>query len=288
MPILVTLANAGPVPTAVYRCGLALPVLAVLAVAERRRRGPRAAASRGYAALAGVFLAVDLVLFNHTITDSGAGISTVIGSLYVPLVAALAWALLRERPPRRYGAVLPVVLVGVVLASGIAGGRGPAVDPVAGLAYGVAANVAYACFLLIMRQTAGEAPQVAGQLFDATAGATAGALLFGMAFGGLHLALPWQSLGWLLVLAATVQVAGWLLITSSLPQLPAAMSSVLLLLQPAAALVLAAIVLQQFPSLIQIAGAVLVCVGVLIVARGQGGDIVNAASSELASQARNR
>src|SRR5262249_42686367 len=126
MPILVTLANAGFVATVFYRCVLALPALAALAAVERRRLGRRlgrrTARSRGYAALAGLFLSVDLVLFNHTISDVGAGISTVIGSVYVPLVAALAWAVLGERPGRRYFAMLPVVLVGVVLASGLAGG----------------------------------------------------------------------------------------------------------------------------------------------------------------------
>jgi drug/metabolite transporter (DMT)-like permease len=92
MPVLVTLANSGPVPTAVHRCGLALPVLGVLAIAERRRHGPRPGAKRAYAFISGLLLAVDLALFNHTITEAGSGISTVIGSLYVPIVAVLAWA----------------------------------------------------------------------------------------------------------------------------------------------------------------------------------------------------
>ena len=61
------------------------------------------------------------------------------------------------------------------------------------------------------------------------------------------------------------QTLGWLLITSSLPRLPAAISSLTLLLQPAAAMLLAAIVLGERPSLIQIAGAVVVCTGVLAV-----------------------
>ena len=65
----------------------------------------------------------------------------------------------------------------------------------------------------------------------------------------------------------TSQTAGWLLITSSLPRLPAALSSLLLLLQPAAAMVLAAVVLGERPTLLQLAGAVLVCAGVLAVAR---------------------
>ena len=254
MAILVTLGHAGPVPTAFYRCVLALPVLAALAWAEQRRRGPRRPASRAYALLAGLLLAVDLVLFNHTIADVGAGVATVIGSIYVPFVAALAWVVLRERPDRRYLVVLPVVLLGVVLVSGLAGGGGTGEHPAAGVAYAVGANVAYAGFLLILRQSAGQTRHVAGQVFDATAGAAAGTVLFGLLFGGLHLAVSWTALG-------------WLLITWSLPRLPAAVSSLLLLVQPAAALVLAAIILNQRPTLIQYAGAVLVLCGVLAVSR---------------------
>lgn len=282
--VLITLANVAPATTAFYRCALPLPVLGVLAVAEQRRRGPRSLASRGYAVLAGLFLAVNLVLWIHAIADVGAGAATVLGNLQVLFVAALAWAVLGERPDRRYLVMLPVVLVGVGMVSGLAGGSGTGLHPAAGLAYGVATSAAYACFLLILRQTAGQTPHVAGQLFDATAGAAAGALLLGLAFGGLQVAIPWRSLGWLLVLALLSGVVGWLLITASLPRLPAAVSALLLLLEPAAALILAAIVLGQRPSLIQIVGAVLVCGGVLIVARSQEqADGQAAASREAAS-----
>lgn len=269
MAIVVTLAGVGPVTTVVYRCGLALPVLGGLAVAEQRRCGSRSPASRGLAVLAGLFLAVDLVLFNHAIADLGAGIATVLGNLSAVCVAALAWALLGERPGRRYLLMLPVVLTGMVLVSGLAGGSGTGPNPAAGVGYAIAVNAAYACFLFVLRQSAGGTAHVAGQLFDATAGATAGAVLLGLAFGGLRLAVSGPSLGWLLLLALLVQTAGWLLITSSLPGLPAAVSSLLLLVQPALALVLAAVVLGQQPTLIQLAGAVLVCSGALLVARAR-------------------
>lgn len=270
MAIMVTLAHTGPVPTVAYRCGLALPVLAGLAVAERRRRGPRPLASRGLATAAGFFLAVDLVLFNHAIADLGAGIATVLGNLSAVFVAALAWVLLGERPGRRYLLMLPVVLAGLLLVSGLAGGSGTGQHPAAGAGYAIAVNAAYGCFLFVLRQSAGGTSRhVAGQLFDATVGATAGALLLGLAFGGLQLAVSWPALGWLLLLALLVQTAGWLLITSSLPGLPAAVSSLLLLVQPAAALVLAAVILGQRPTLIQLAGAVLVCCSVLVVARAR-------------------
>jgi drug/metabolite transporter (DMT)-like permease len=56
-------------------------------------------------------------------------------------------------------------------------------------------------------------------------------------------------------------------ITSSLPRLPRAISSLMLLLQPVAALALAAVVLAERPTWVQLLGAVLICAGVLIVAR---------------------
>jgi drug/metabolite transporter (DMT)-like permease len=134
------------------------------------------------------------------------------------------------------------------------------------MVYCAAANIAYAGYLLILRQAAGDTRHVAGQLFDATAGATLGALLYGLVFGGLRLAIPWHAFGWLLLLSMVVQVAGWLLITASLPQLPAALSSMLLLLQPAGAMILGAIVLGQWPTAIQRAGAAVACGGVVVAA----------------------
>ena len=264
--ILVTLANMGPATAAFYRCALALPALIPLAVIEQRRRGPRPLQTRLFALLAGLFLSVDLVLWNHSIADIGAGVATVLGNLQVLFVALLAWLVLKERPGRRFLTMLPVVFLGVVLVSGVVGGTAVGLHPSAGLGYGLGTSATYAVFLLIMRQKAGPGGQVAGQLADATAGSALGALLLGLAFGGFQFYLPWPSFGWLLMLALLSQTGGWLLITSSLPQLPAALSSLLLLLQPAASMVLAAIILGQRPTLLQVAGAVLVCGGVLAVA----------------------
>jgi drug/metabolite transporter (DMT)-like permease len=266
--VLIPLAHVSPTTAAFYRCVLPLPVLGMLAAAEQRRHGPRRIASRARAVLAGMFLAVNLVLWIHSIADVGAGVATVLGNLQVLFVVALAWLALHERPARRYLVALPVVLAGVVLASGLAGGGSTAPHPAAGVACGLAASATYACFLLLLRQTAGEGRHPVGQLFDATSGAAVGALLLGLGgAGGLQLGMPWRSLGWLLVLAVSSGIVGWLLITSSLPQLPADLSALLLLLEPAAAIVLAYLVLGQRPSLIQVAGAALVCGGVLAAAR---------------------
>ena len=263
--IMIKLADTGTVTAAFYRCFLALPVLVTLAVLEQRRRGPRPAAARAGAFVAGLFLSVDLVLWNHAIAEVGAGIATVLGNLQVLFVAFTAWVLFRERPERRFLVFLPVVMAGVVMVSGLVGGAGGGTHPLAGIGYGIGTSLAYAAFLLILRRTSAGSAHVAGPLAEATTGAALGSLLLGLVFGGLQLHIPWPSFGWLLLLSLSSQTLGWLLITSSLPRLPAAISSLTLLLQPAAAMLLAAIVLHERPTPIQIAGAVVVCCGVLAV-----------------------
>lgn len=262
--VMVTLSGADPVTAAFFRCALALPVLVPLAIWEQRRLGRRPLRSRVTAVVAGLFLAIDLVLWNHAIADVGAGIATVLGNLQVVFVAGFAWLLLRERPSRRLLVMLPVVLAGVVLVSGLAGGgHESGLQPGPGIGFGVATSAAYACYLLILRNSSGQRSHIAGQLADATVGAVAGSVALGLILGGLQLDLPWTSLRWLVVLALVSQTAGWLLITASLPRLPAAISSLLLLLQPAAALLLADVALGERPAIVQVAGAALVCLGVL-------------------------
>jgi drug/metabolite transporter (DMT)-like permease len=217
--VLIKLADTGPATAAFYRCLLALPLLIALAVLEQRKRGPRQAAARRRAFVAGLFLAVDLVLWNHAIAEVGAGVATVLGNLQVLFVAFAAWALFRERPERRFLIFLPVVMVGVVLVSGMIGGDGGGTHPLAGMGFGLGTSVAYAVFLLILRRSSASTPHVAGPLAEATAGAALGALLLGLVFGGLQLRIGWPSLGWLLLLALLSQTLGWLLITSSLPRL---------------------------------------------------------------------
>src|SRR5215468_11844501 len=159
--VLIKLASTGTATAAFYRCALALPVLAVLATLEQRRRGARPLRARGGAVFAGLFLAIDLVLWNHAIADVGAGIATVIGNLQVLFVAAAAWAVFGERPGRRFLAALPVVLVGVVLVSGMIGSA-QGVHSVGGIEYGLGTSIAYAAFLLTLRQTSSASPHVAG------------------------------------------------------------------------------------------------------------------------------
>ena len=262
-PVLVVLSGASPVSTAFYRSAIALPVLIVLAAFEQRRHGKRTLAQRLRAATAGVFLAVDLILWTHAIADVGAGVATVLGNLQVLIVAAITWLIWHERPSKAVVLALPVVMLGVVLVSGLVGKPSAGQHPLAGILYGLGTSVAYAGFLMILRRSSADSVHVAGPVADSTAGAAGASLVAGLVLGGLGLHPLWPSLGWLIVLGLLSQVAGWLLITSSLPKLPAAVSSLMLLLQPAASMAIAAAVIDERPTLLQIFGAALTCFGAL-------------------------
>ncbi len=260
---LVRLAEVPPATAAVGRCLLALPVLWLLACREDRRLGPLPQRTRLIAASAGVFFAFDLVLWHHAIDAVGAGLATVLGNLQVLVVGAVAWWLLGERPHAGLLASVPVLLLGVALVSGVLGGGTYGRDPRLGVLLGLATSVAYALFLLVLRQGSKDLRRLAGPLLWATASAAVTSLVLGALLG--ELAAPSvASLGWLVVLALTAQVLGWLLISSSLPRLPAALTSVLLLAQPVGALAISTLFLREDPTLVQYSGAGCILAGVVL------------------------
>jgi drug/metabolite transporter (DMT)-like permease len=260
---LVRLADVPPSSAALYRCLLALPVLALLARREDRELGRLPARTRWTAVLAGVLFAGDLVLWHHTIGAVGAGLATVLGNLQVLVVAVVAWWLLGERPHAGLVAAVPVLLLGVTLVSGALGGQTYGRDPRLGVVLGLATSVAYACFLLVLRSGTRDLRRLAGPLLWASASAAVCAALVGGVLG--ELAVPdGRSLAWLALLALTAQVCGWLLITSSLPRLPAALTSVLLLAQPAGALAISYVVLDEAPTAVQLGGAGAILAGVVL------------------------
>ena len=262
--IFVRLSEASPSTAAVFRCAYAVPILIALAAWETRRYGPRPRRDRLIGAGAGVLFAIDLVFWHHSIANVGAGLATVLGNLQVLLVAFGAWAVLGERPGRRLVAAIPVVLTGAVMISGVFESGAYGKDPALGAIYGLLTTIAYAGFLLVLRQVNRDVRRPAGPLLDATASSAVVAALSGVVVGDLDLVPSWPGHGWLLLLAVSSQVVGWLLISVSLPRLPAALTSVLLLVQPATTVLLAFVILGERPSALQLAGVAVVLAGVCL------------------------
>ena len=199
---------------------------------RRRLRGPsrcRASARRPFlAAAAGVFLALDLICWHHSIEDLGAGLATVLGNLQIVFLPLIAWVVLSERPGRRMLVTLPLALIGVLLISGVFEHGAYGRDPSAGGLFGLLTGVTYSICLLLLRAGSRGPRNTAEPLFLATLTATASAILIGLALGEAQLVPSWPSAGWLVTLALGSQVLGWLLITRALPLLPAAVTSIVL------------------------------------------------------------
>ena len=270
--VLVRLADLEPSTAALFRCVYALPFLGLLAMAERRAYGPRPAGQRWLALAAGVFFAIDLVAWHHTINLVGAGLATVLGNTQVVIVATLAWLILGERPPGRTLLALPVVVLGVVLISGVVGSGAYGRDPGLGVVLGLLTGLAYAGFLLVLRRGNADLRRPAGPLFDATLAAAIASLAIGLPLGEIDIVPAWPSHGWLLALALSSQVVGWLLISVSLPRLPAALTSVVLTLQPIGAVLLAMLILAESPSALQLVGAATILAGLVLATVRRRGD----------------
>jgi drug/metabolite transporter (DMT)-like permease len=214
--------------------------------------------------VAGIFFAVDLVLWHHAIEQVGAGLATVLGNTQVVIVALAAWLLLGERPGRRIAVAVPIVLLGVVLISGVIGEGAFGRNPVLGVLLGLGTGAAYAGFLLVQRRANADHRRPAGPLFDATLSAAIVSLAIGLPLGEIDLAPTWPAHGWLLLLGLLVQVMGWLIISISLPRLPAAVTSVVLTIQPVGSVFLGIWLLAEAPSSLQLAGVALIVAGLLI------------------------
>jgi drug/metabolite transporter (DMT)-like permease len=261
--IFVRLADVSPSTAALFRCAYALPALGLLAWIENRRFGARPRRERVLAFAAGFWFAADLTFWHHSIDAVGAGLATVIANVQVVLVALIAWAVLSERPDSRVLGSIPLLFFGVVLISGVIGAGAYGDDPVLGVAFGVATALAYALFLLILRQANVDDRRPAGPLFDATLSGAAFSALGGLVVGDLDWVPNLEAQAWLVALALTSQVLGWLLISVSLPRLPAVITSIVLMLQPVAAVIFAALLLSEAPSVVQLAGVAIVLAGVV-------------------------
>jgi drug/metabolite transporter (DMT)-like permease len=267
--IFFRLAHVSPSTGAFYRCAWALGALWPIVRWEERRWGPRPRRARRLAWLAGVFFAIDLILWHNAIEQVGAGLATVLGNTQVVLVGLVAWLLWRERPENGSLAAIPIVLVGVVLISGALEHGAYGKNPGLGVVYGILTGLAYTGALLALREGSRGVVGPAGPLFDMTLSSAVCCLAVGATIGDLDLTPSWPAQGWLILLALSTQVFGWLLIAISLSRLPAVVTSVSLTLQPLCAVLFAAAILGESPSALQLLGAACILCGLVVASLGR-------------------
>src|SRR5665811_580753 len=174
--ILVRAAQVSPSTAAFFRAIYAIPFLAVLWW-WGRGRDRRTSKSRWIAVAAGLLLAADLTVWHHSIGMIGAGLATVLANSQVIFVALAAWLVWRERPSATTFWIMPVVIVGLILVSGLGRDDAYGTNPALGVILGAVTGVSYAAFLLVFRTaTKRHASPPAGPLLDATIGTAVGSL----------------------------------------------------------------------------------------------------------------
>ncbi len=269
-PLIYKLTETNPVTGAFFRMIYALPIL-ILLVYFSKSLDIRSSKSRQLTFLAGLFLALDFLAYHTAIDYIGTGIATMIGNSQVIIVTLISWKFLGEKPNKSILIVLPIVILGLVLISGIWDNEAYGENPSYGVIGGVFAAIFYSTFLIIYRYSNKEKSPAQNLQLDTTAGAALGLFILGILplqslnIEPIDFQLSYPSHAWLIILAISCQVVGWIAITYALPRLPAAHTSFALLLQPVLTIAWGILFLRENPSLQQSSGMILILGSIITV-----------------------
>jgi drug/metabolite transporter (DMT)-like permease len=254
---------SGPA-SAFYRALIGTVVLLPIWAARRGAARP-SRATLGYAALGGLFFALDVACYNTAILKTSAGIATLLANTTPFFVGFGVWILFHNRPRPTFWIGLAVAAVGSTLILHTDLPAHPRVG--AGDLIAVAAGFWFAAYLVTTQLARADVDTLT--LSTLSIAASAAMLLVLCAVIRTPLSgYPPASWASLLALGLISQVAGYLALTYALGHLPATLTSVALLLLPPITTLLAIPLLGERPSPPQIAGGVIVLLGVLIVTRG--------------------
>jgi drug/metabolite transporter (DMT)-like permease len=264
--LFVRWSETGPIATAFWRGCLALPLLALWALLERRQRLPAAAGVSAGASLrdpmflwAGVFFAGDLALWHSSLLLTSIAASTLEANCAPLLVTLFAWALWGERPRLPFLVAIALAFGGMllILVPKLGGGS----HAVLGDALGLGTACFYAAYILaVARLRARHGTGIV--MFASTLVFTV--LLLPLAL--LQRFLPVSAHGWWVLIgcALSAQVLGQSLIAYALAHLPATFSAVGLYVAVVAAAVYAWLLLDERLAPLQIAGGLVVLVAIAL------------------------
>lgn len=273
-PIFVRLADTSPAASGFWRMALASPVLWLWVAWEARRSGGARSGSQAAAAppipwvlltLAGAFFAADIAALHGAIVRTSVANASLELNLAPLWVTLGAWLLFRQRVSRWFLLALLITIAGAAMTIGPNFHGAP--TALAGDALGVLAGVFYACYLLTIKSVTASVSTARIMAVNTSAAALLLAPYALMSGGAL---VPQSGAGWLLLagLAVGVHVAGQSLVAYGFAALPAQLSSVNLLLQPVFAALYAWILLSEAMLPLQMAGALVVLLGIYLAKRG--------------------
>jgi drug/metabolite transporter (DMT)-like permease len=265
-PVLVRIADVGPVTAAFYRLLLAQPVL-LLMLLPKMRHGEALGCTwcgRLWAWLSGVFLALNLVMWNRSLGLICVANASMVDSLAPLFITLFAWLVLGERPSPKLAIGMLLAMLGTgLLLLGEGGGLGSLHNSrlLTGHLIALCGALLYAAYFLALQQATRRGAFSRVMLDSGMAATLTLVPIMIFSAGALwpHGWIAWLTLGGLALL---VHCAGQGLVGKGFAKLPAATASLLLLLQPVVSALLAWSLFDESLGLMQIAGAGTVLAGV--------------------------
>lgn len=240
----------------------ALALIAVLALTRGLAR-IRARRAAGFALLGLGFLVTSYFFFNALKTLQ-AGVASVLLFTSPVLVAVGARLVFGEHLGRRGLAALALALAGVALVAGAPWrGDDARLDP-AGAAWALAGAGTYTLYILGSRRLARDVPPILGSTV-LLASASVGFVALGAARG----VLAWPTPAALLAILGLGIFGSAVAITAfqaGLPAVGAARAAILSTIEPATIMVVGALALGEFPTPLQVGGAVAIVAASVLVA----------------------
>lgn len=259
-PWSVRLADCGPVSAGFWRLFLSLPVLALLALRQRRVTQNPAFALGAWMAVvtAGVFFALDLASWHIGISHTRLGNASLFGNSGSLILMAWSLVVARRWPHRLEVAAILAATAGACILLG----RSLEIDRVTliGDLFCILAGFFYVFYILLIQQARGRFDNWGLLLHSTLAGAP---VLLGIAIA--HGEPVWPHNWWpLIALALGSQVVGQGLIVFALRHFSALIVGVMLLTQPAVSILAGWLAFGETMSLLDAGGMFLIAGGIVL------------------------
>lgn len=260
-PLFVRLADTGPVAAAFWRVALALPVLMAAAFLIERRPVASARGLWGLLAFAGVAFALDLGSWHFGIMRTTLANSTLFGNSASFIYPIYGFLIARAWPTRPQIAALALAAIGGALLLGRSAEL--SATNLVGDLLCLLAGVLYAVYFIVMARVR-TAMQPVSALAFSSAASVLPLLAFALVLGERVLPADWTPL---ILLALVSQLIGQGLMIYALGHLPPLVVGLALLFQPAVAAAVGWMVFGERLGALDIVGALLVAVALVLVRR---------------------
>lgn len=265
-PWFVRMTDVGPVAAGFWRISLAAPALLLLARATGSRPFAEARGLWWMLAVSGLLFAADLGTWHVGIHHTKLANATLFGNCASLIYPIYGFVIARAWPSRGQGAALLLALVGAVVLMGRSAEVSP--DNVVGDLLSLTAGVLYAIYFMFMarvRTTMQPLPALA----LASVAASLPLLLAALALGEKVVPASWTPL---IILALVSQVIGQGLLTYALGRLSPLVIGLGLLVQPMVAATIGWVAYGERLGPLDLVGAVLIAVALVMVRRASAGD----------------